>query len=107
MFWIILKKTKFQNAKIPVIKNIDGMPYEILDNKVEILSNHIISPVYWEKSVQTMITMGVDTFIEVGPGKTLSGFIRKIDKEKKIYHIEDQASLEEVISLVKENENGK
>lgn len=50
---------------------------------VEILSNHVINPVKFGKSIETMLNMGVDTFIEIGPGKTLSGFVKKFANKWK------------------------
>ena len=52
-----------------------------------------MSPVLFEKSIRDLIYKKVDTFIEVGPGKTLSGFIKKIDKKVNIYNVEDMESL--------------
>lgn len=74
-----------------VIKNIDGEIYTEDDDIKDILAKHIISPVRFSKGLNKMIEMGVDTFIEVGPGKTLSGFVKRIptDKEIKIFSIGD------------------
>ena len=60
-----------------------------------------MSPVLFEKSIRDLLDRGVDTFIEVGPGKTLSGFVKKIDKNAKIYNVEDMESLENTISSLK------
>ena len=57
-----------------------------------------MSPVLFEKSIRDLINKGVDTFIEVGPGKALSGFVKKIDKSVKIYNVCDIDSLESTIS---------
>ena len=57
-----------------------------------------MSPVLFEKSIRDLLDRGVDTFVEVGPGKTLSGFVKKIDKNAKIYNVEDIDSLENTIS---------
>ena len=53
---------------------------------VDILANHVINPVKFRKSIETMLEMGIDTFVEVGPGKTLSGFVllKKYVKKKKL-----------------------
>jgi len=68
---------------------------------------HIISPVRFSKSLNTMINSGIDTFIEIGPGKTLSGFVKRMDTDKEIniLNICDVESLEKTIKFVKENEN--
>lgn len=81
-----------------VIKNINGKPYEKQDDVKEILANHIINPVRFGDGLQTMIDMGIDTFIEIGPGKTLSGFVKRTSKEVKILNINNVESLENVLN---------
>ena len=63
-----------------------------------LLAKQISSPVRWEESVRTMIEDGVDTFVEIGPGKTLAGFMRRIDKGVKVYNIETWEGMEKVIA---------
>ena len=92
------------NFETKVIKNIDGKPYEPQDDVKEILANHIINPVRFVNGLQTMIDMGIDTFIEIGPGKTLSGFVKRTSKEVKIFNINDVASLESILNGGLENE---
>ena len=65
------------------------------------LEKQVMSSVYFEDSVRYMIANGVDTIIEIGPGKVLSGFIRKIDKTIKTYQVEDQTSLEKTLAGLK------
>lgn len=89
------------NKKIQVIKNIDGKPYTEQDDIKEILKKHIISPVHFDKAIDTMLKMGIDTFIEIGPGKTLSGFIKRTNKEVKVININNLASLEETLNYLK------
>ncbi|MBQ8299630.1 MAG: ACP S-malonyltransferase [Clostridia bacterium] len=80
----VLDNTIFNSFETTVIKNIDGEKYSEQDDIREVLEKHIISPVRFSKSLQTMIDMGVDTFVEVGPGKTLSGFAKRIKTDRKI-----------------------
>lgn len=94
-----LEKAKFLEGKIPVIKNIDGTVYTKADQLPEILANHIISPVRFDKAIQLMKEQGVDTFIEIGPGKALSGFVKKELQEVAIYNVCDIPSLEKVLEL--------
>lgn len=96
-----LEKVAFDKFNIPVIKNLNATQYEENENMTEVLSNHIVSPVQWKKSVEAMIDSGVDTFIELGPGKTLSGFIKKINKDVKVMNIENVETLEKVIENFK------
>jgi len=95
-----LEKVEFENFEIPLIKNLDAKAYQEKDNMVEILSNHIVSSVHWGKSVEYMIENGVDTFIEIGPGKTLSGFVKKISKDVKVMNVENVETFEKVLEVM-------
>ena len=70
------------NGKVRVIKNIDGTFYRKDDNIKEILANHIVSPVRFDKAIQLMNEYGIEEFVEVGPGNALSGFVKKENREK-------------------------
>ena len=96
-----LEKININNSEKQVIKNIDGKPYTEQDDIKEILKKHIISPVHFDKAIDTMLKMGIDTFIEIGPGKTLSGFIKRTNKEVKVLNINNLASLEETLNYLK------
>lgn len=98
-----LEKVEFHQFNNTVIKNIDGTEYKETDDIREILAKHIISPVKFTAVLQKMLNIGVDTFIEVGPGKTLSGFIKKMptEKEIKILNINNCETLENVLKEVK------
>lgn len=100
-----LEKLEFKKCNIPVIKNLDGLPYKDEDNLVEILANHVINPVKFRKSIETMLEMGIDTFIEIGPGKTLSGFVKKVCKQKNVeanvLNIENIETLENALTFLK------
>ena len=94
-----LENVKINDFETLVVKNIDGTVYKKQDDIRDILSKHIISPVRFSNSLKTMIDLGVDTFIEVGPGKTLSGFVKRLDtdKEVKIFNINNVQTLENVL----------
>ena len=99
-----LEKIEFKEFEIPVIKNLNGEAYASTDNMVEILSNHVINPVKFGKSIETMINMGVDTFVEIGPGKTLSGFVKKVckqvEQEINVFNIENVETLESTLEAL-------
>lgn len=99
-----LEKVNFQSFEIPVIKNYNGEKYTAEDNMVEILANHVVNPVKFGKSIETMLEMGVDTFIEIGPGKTLSGFVKKVckklEKEVNVFNIENVETLESTLETI-------
>ena len=84
-----------------VIKNLDGKEYTNEDNVKDILSNHITNPVRFEQGIQTMLDMGIDTFIEIGPGKTLTGFVKKANKEVKTYNVNSVESFESLLKELK------
>ncbi len=91
-----LEVVEFNDFETTVIKNLDGIEYKKEDNVKDILEKHIISPVRFSNGLQTMINLGVDTFVEIGPGKALSGFVKRIetDKEITILNINNAESLE-------------
>ena len=92
-----LEKVHFQKGTTKVIKNIDGTFYKDTDNMVEILSNHIVSPVRFDKAIQLMKDENVDTFVEIGPGKTLTGFIKKELSDVNTINIYDVETLEKAL----------
>ncbi len=98
----ILENQEFSPLKIPYVTNVTG---ELIQDKAEIkplLSRQISSPVRWQQSVENMILNGVDTFVEIGPGRTLNGFIRKINRDVSVYSIQTVEDMEKVIQAVKE-----
>lgn len=98
----ILENQEVSPLKIPYVTNVTG---ELIQDKAEIkplLSRQISSPVRWQQSVENMILNGVDTFVEIGPGRTLNGFIRKINRDVSVYSIQTVEDMEKVIQAVKE-----
>lgn len=88
-----LEKVSFGSPKIKVIKNIDGTYYSEKDNMKEILANHIVSPVRLDKAIALMKDEGIEEYVEIGPGKVLTGFIKKDNKEAKTYNINNVETL--------------
>lgn len=89
-----LKNIVFSEMKIPVITNLTGDIIPDKNDIKDILTKQVMNPVKWEQSVRKMIEEGVDTFIELGPGKTLSSFVKKVSKEVAVYNVEDLKTLE-------------
>ena len=98
LFYKELEKFKYKQGNgIKVIKNIDGKYYSEKDNLPEILAKHIITPVRFNKAIQLMKEEGVTKFVEIGPGKTLTSFIKKDYSEAEIFNINDVDTLEKGI----------
>jgi [acyl-carrier-protein] S-malonyltransferase len=98
----VLDGLEMKNASIPVIANVSAEPMsEALEIK-EKLIEQLYSPVLWEDSVLKMIDLGVDTFIEIGPGKVLSGLVKKVNRTVKTYSVSDGESCQAVIEALKE-----
>lgn len=97
-----LENVTINKFETKVIKNLDGDFYKDTDNVKEILASHIVNPVRFSKTIKTMLDNGIDTFIEIGPGKTLSGFVKRTptDKEVKILNINDIQTLKETIKEI-------
>ena len=87
--------------KIPYVTNVTAQYVENSDETKALLAKQISSSVKWQQSVETMIKEGVDTFVEIGPGKTLAGFMKKIDKTVKVYNIQTVEDVDKVISEIK------
>lgn len=92
-FKTFVDSLKIQDAKIPVITNVDALETtNAVDFKAK-MPSQINSSVKWVDSVNKMIDSGIDTFIELGAGKVLSGLVKKINKEVKVFNIQDMDSL--------------
>lgn len=98
-----LEKTTFNKLDNVVIKNLNAECYSDDENYVDVLAKHIISPVKFSKSLNKMLDLGIDTFVEIGPGKTLTGFVKKIetDKELQLININNVESLEAALEILK------
>lgn len=76
----ILASTRFSDAKVPVVSNVEASPYQSATVIADLLRRQVTAPVRWEASVQRMAAMGVTHAIEVGPGKALTGLMKRIEK---------------------------
>ena len=87
---------------VPVYANYTALPYG--ENQKELLTRQVENPVRWQQTVENMIRDGADCFVELGPGKTLSGLIRKINPQVTVCHVQDRESLEETVRQLTENQ---
>lgn len=95
----VLEKAAISDVTIPYVSNVTA---NIVTDKlqvIDLLEKQVYSSVKWQQSVETMINDGVDTFVEIGPGKTLSSFIKKIDKMVKIINIEKYEDLDKLAEI--------
>lgn len=104
-----LENITINKLETKVVKNLDGEFYKDTDDIKDILAKHIINPVQFSKTIQNMIKNEINTFIEIGPGKTLSGFVKRMQAEKEltIYNIQNVETLQEVIKNVKEKKENE
>ncbi len=98
-----LNKISFSNINVPVITNVDASIVTDKNNISDILTKQIKQSVYFEKSIKNLIDEGVTIFIELGTGKTLSSFVKKINKSVTTLSIEDTKSLQKALEILKEN----
>lgn len=96
-----LEKTKFQDLSFPVITNVEAKPNSKGDEAKEALIRQVCSPVRWAETMKVITGRGVQTVIELGPGKVLSGLMRRFDKNVKCRQVHDTGSLEQTIASLK------
>ncbi len=93
----ILKSLKISKANMDIYSNITAKPYpNKRDEIVKLIANQASSPVKWQETIENMVKDGFDEFYEVGPGKTLTGLIKKIAPEVKTFNIEKKEDIENV-----------
>lgn len=95
-----LENVEVQDVRIPYIANVTA---DYVTDKADVktlLQKQVSSSVKWQQTVERMIADGADTFIEIGPGKTLSGFMRKINKDMKVYNVEKVEDLEKLDEIM-------
>ncbi len=92
-----LEHVEIHPISIPYIANVTADYVTDAKDVKPLLKKQVSSSVKWQQTIERMIGDGVDTFIEIGPGKTLSGFMRKINREVKVYNVEKPADLERVL----------
>lgn len=97
-----LDRIPVANPVCPLISNVTAEPVESAGEIKELLARQVSSSVLWEQSVLKLVDMGTCTFVEVGPGKVLTGLIKKIIKDKRVLNVENTASLENSLDNLKE-----
>ena len=90
----VLDQIECSPLQIPYVTNVTGRYVSDIEETKELLIQQIAAPVRWQQSVEEMIRQGVDTFVEIGPGRTLSGFLRKINRDVKVYQVSTWEDIE-------------
>jgi len=93
-----VEATPFRAPAVPVVGNVTARPLTSVDEIVDELVQQLTAPVRWTESVQWMIGQGVDTFVEVGPGKVLTGLVRRTDRSVRRVNIGDVAGIRDFFS---------
>jgi [acyl-carrier-protein] S-malonyltransferase len=92
-----LRAANFSNLKFPLITNVDAEAITTGEQARDALSRQVTSPVRWLESIRDMIDNGVTVFVEVGPGKVLTGLLRQIDRSVRVFNVEDSATLQSAL----------
>lgn len=100
-----LETVKWTPLQMPYVTNVTACYVHDINQTKELLAKQVASSVRWEQSIRNMIAEGVDTFVEIGPGRTLAGFMKKIDKEVKMYNIETFEDVSKVAEQLKADTN--
>lgn len=93
----VLEKVEVHTPAIPYVANVTAQYVTKAEDVKPLLKEQVSSSVRWQQSVETMLADGVDTFIEIGPGKTLSAFIKKITKDVKVVNIDSIAAIDALV----------
>lgn len=97
-----IRDRHLNNAKIAVVQNVDAKPANAAAEIQAKLAAQMPSAVLWCDTIEFMLSQGVDTFVEIGPGKVLTGTVKKINRQAKIFNIFDKVSLESTIGALKQ-----
>jgi len=96
----VLKGISWRAPLVPVVTNVEAKPNSDVARVVPLLLEQVTAPVRWIECVQELVRQGVDRFVEVGPGKVLSGLVGRIAHQAHVTHVEDRASLEKTLAAL-------
>jgi [acyl-carrier-protein] S-malonyltransferase len=97
---IDLSSMTFSKPRAGVVCNVDAALLEDADRSRDALIRQVTGAVKWEQSMRVLIEQGVDTFVEIGPGKVLCGLMRQIDRSQKCLNVADEASLQKTLEQI-------
>lgn len=96
-----MEEMEFKKLQVPYVTNVTAEYVDDICKTKELLAKQVSASVRWQESMEKMIAEGVDTFVEIGPGKTLNGFLRKINKEVNVYNVSSWDDVEKVVTELK------
>ena len=94
----VLEDIELTPLQIPYVTNVTAEYVTDISRTKALLEKQVASSVRWQQSVENMIADGVDTFVEIGPGRTLAGFMRKISRDVKVYNIGTWEDVDKVVN---------
>jgi [acyl-carrier-protein] S-malonyltransferase len=95
-----LKKINVANVRVPLVTNVDADTETLGDEARDALIRQVSMPVRWEESIRALIDEGVNTFVEVGPGRVLTGLLRQIERSVSTLNVEDEKSLNTTVDKI-------
>jgi [acyl-carrier-protein] S-malonyltransferase len=98
---LVLRRARWSEPAVPVVTNVEAKANRELGRVVPLLLQQVTSPVRWIECVEELVRLGVTRMVEVGPGKVLSGLVRRIDKNVEVLNVEDPSSLEKALAVLK------
>lgn len=101
-----LESVKFFESECPVVCNVDAVPLTHPDAARDALIRQVTGTVQWVRCIHKLIELGADMFVEVGPGKVLSGLMRQIDRTRLTMNVEDEASLQKLVNHLEQHKTG-
>lgn len=96
----VLHGISLRELKIPYVTNVTANYVFDIEETKDLLAAQVASAVRWQQSMERMIAEGVDTFVEIGPGKTLAGFLKKINKEVKVFNVSKWEDVDKVVQIL-------
>ena len=97
----VLERVELSPLKVPYVTNVTARKVTDIGQTKELLARQVSSSVRWQQSMENLIAAGVDTFVEIGPGRTLAGFMRKISRDVTVYNVGTWADVEKVAESLK------
>jgi [acyl-carrier-protein] S-malonyltransferase len=97
----VLRAIAWAAPRCPVVTNVEARPNADAARIVPLLVEQVTAPVRWIECVEELVRLGVTRMVEVGPGKVLSGLVKRIDGSVEVWNVEDRASLEKALAALK------